>query len=707
MAAFPRHRSARRLLTPLPARLVGLCLASRAHFPNSSDVLGVLMPHRSTTHAVTAAELSASEINRPSKVGNVDGSTKSKADPSSPDDDNVGSQRSAHELADHHDEPASATRTVFHGFVVLSRATLPTDHDDSIRIREPLPETLRAVADQCVGPPPVIMPPVHVGEPNSIVTLSTPDTLHGKSRHAANSKKMRHDSKTQSRPPRGTPGRWQGRILVAFCLVAASLVVLGLVFTGFPKRARIKSRTERGPKPITGFNGSIAPSAVQESTVITMDGVADSESLSFHLQDASNEHEGNNEHKSSTAAEVDPQWVQSSEEEATLLDEQPDAWLFQDGVGQSAEIADNRRPDSIDDIGDSAPGHAAMPNPFAATERSTGLPGISTDAATHDWVPLASLSLSETDVCVMHLLGCDRACPGGPFFSMDTANGGTALRDWECRFHERRGDATVVAQIKLEKGRLWFRWLPAASHVSPMNHLRNCVLRLAIGPSSHCIQLRHPVIVPPITLRTTEESHAGWTIPASPDPNAMQLTVQPPEELGASLPGPFFSLPINQGKQWVQRERSDEASDLIFLLQTRLRGRLELSVTPGFRIGTGMPVFRLNPAKLRDARLGVEREVRLRQSQLLSLPTNSRGKAWGPGNAKILRGQIQGQLESAWSTLRQLNGLAAEVLSLDTKAAWHFRVTYESDDAVVVLLESRSQANDVQATPESVESREK
>jgi hypothetical protein len=348
----------------------------------------------------------------------------------------------------------------------------------------------------------------------------------------------------------------------------------------------------------------------------------------------------------------------------------------------------------------------AILNPFAATGRSAGLPNISPDAASNDWVPLASLSLSDTDICVMHLLGGDRACPGGPFFSMDTANGGTALRDWECRFHERRGDATIIAQFKLEKGRLWFRWLPAASQGSRMNHLRNCVLRLATGPSSHCIQLRHPVTVLPMALRTTEESHAGWTIPSSPDPDAMQLTVQPPEELGASLPSPFFSLPINQGKQWVQRERSDEASDLIFLLQTRLRGRLELTVTPGFRIAAGMPIIRLNPVKLRDAKLEVEREVRLRQSQLLSLPTNSRGKAWGPRNADILRGQIQGQLESAWSTLRQLNGLAAEVLSLDKKAAWHFRITYESDDAVVVLLESRSQEHDAQTTPESEESQE-
>ena len=355
--------------------------------------------------------------------------------------------------------------------------------------------------------------------------------------------------------------------------------------------------------------------------------------------------------------------------------------------------------DSIDDRDDSARGHVAIPTPFADTGRSAELPGISTNAASNDWVPLISLSLSDTDICVMHLLGCDRACPGGPFFSMDTANGGTALRDWECRFHERHGDATVIAQIKWKEGRLWFRWLPAASQVSRMNHLRNCVLRLATGPSSHCVQLRHPVTVPPLILRTTEESHAGWTIPSSPDPDAMRLMIRPPEELGASLPGPFFSLPMNHGKQWVQRERSDEASDLMFLLQTRLRGRLELSVTPGFRIGAGMPIVRLNPARLRDVKLGVEQEVRLRQSQLLSLPTNARGKAWGPGNAQILRGQILGQLESAWSTLRQLDGLAKEVSSLDKKAAWHFRITYESDDAVVVLLESRSQEHDAPPTP--------
>ena len=282
---------------------------------------------------------------------------------------------------------------------------------------------------------------------------------------------------------------------------------------------------------------------------------------------------------SSDLTEVDQPSVRSFEEDETLLDGQLAASLFQDGVGPSGEIADHRRPDSIDDRDDSARGHVAIPTPFADTGRSAELPGISTNAASNDWVPLISLSLSDTDICVMHLLGCDRACPGGPFFSMDTANGGTALRDWECRFHERHGDATVIAQIKWEEGRLWFRWLPAASQVSRMNHLRNCVLRLATGPSSHCVQLRHPVTVPPLILRTTEESHAGWTIPSSPDPDAMRLMIRPPEELGASLPGPFFSLPMNHGKQWVQRERSDEASDLMFLLQTRLRGRLELSVT--------------------------------------------------------------------------------------------------------------------------------
>ena len=198
MAAFSRQRSPCRLLASPRDRSADV--SRRALIPQIHEVpWGGLMPRRSTTHSVTASELASQEINGSPPVGSVDGSTESKAATSSHGDDSGDNHGFDHERADHHNEPASAPTTVFNGFILLSRATLPTDHNDSIRMREPPFETLQAMADQRTGPPPVIMHPIHDGEANSHANLAATGTFHGTSQRDSTSLANRKDSKPRTR----------------------------------------------------------------------------------------------------------------------------------------------------------------------------------------------------------------------------------------------------------------------------------------------------------------------------------------------------------------------------------------------------------------------------------------------------------------------------------------------------------------------------
>jgi serine/threonine-protein kinase len=341
------------------------------------------------------------------------------------------------------------------------------------------------------------------------------------------------------------------------------------------------------------------------------------------------------------------------------------------------------------------PAPAAPPgNPFEGFPTAVSLPALEKMGKPAEEAvapaPLGTIKLDPKAHCYITLKGGKNAAKTRQSFTLEPANQGTALRDWEFKLQTEGGAPLVVATMSLKEDQLLFQWADAAIGNSVVPHLCNCVLSMTAGAGKHEVALRKPQILEPITL---ELDRGGMESKCSLDylPNSKQVVV----ELGPMEGGPTkFKLdPKTQlgalkDSTYLWLGNSDDALVLGFKIDVSMSAKtLELKGLPQYKIEgmtrpdryvktTANRLSQESLAKLQAATISVERLKRLPTSQNRQAETLK---------AQQLNLASQ-EVERAQRTQAQVEQLKQLAEAVGGKAKLHYRIYYEADDSTKVEL---------------------
>ncbi|WP_425613920.1 serine/threonine protein kinase [Anatilimnocola sp. NA78] len=181
-----------------------------------------------------------------------------------------------------------------------------------------------------------------------------------------------------------------------------------------------------------------------------------------------------------------------------------------------------------------APKPAAPVNPFAGFAATAVLPKVPsgvTEAPAEMLVPVVLGPCKvpdENTVIIARLKGANSAYGKGKMkFTLEAANGGTSLRDWDIKVGGEMSDApVVVATLSAKNDQLTFQWTADAIKQPAAPYLVNCALDLAAGNGKAVVALREPVTAEAIPITIDKRGQpAKFNIDLPPDPKQLMFEI--------------------------------------------------------------------------------------------------------------------------------------------------------------------------------------
>lgn len=147
-------------------------------------------------------------------------------------------------------------------------------------------------------------------------------------------------------------------------------------------------------------------------------------------------------------------------------------------------------------------------NPFEGFSKSVALPKLPTGMSEPTPEMLAAVVLGpckvpdEATVISALLKGGETANGKAKVkFSLESANGGTSLRDWDIKVVPAAGGTpTLIATVHAKNDQLLFQWKAEAAKQPAAPYLCNCLIELKAGNGKIEFALRQPVSLEPIVI---------------------------------------------------------------------------------------------------------------------------------------------------------------------------------------------------------------
>ena len=230
--------------------------------------------------------------------------------------------------------------------------------------------------------------------------------------------------------------------------------------------------------------------------------------------------------------------------------------------------------------------------------------------------------------CFITLLGGTRAMKGRTEFSLRSAQGGTAPRDWEFIAMEPPDTEILLAKLSLPQNELLFEWTPDGLQHVAATHLRNCALRITVGQEKpHTVALRTPQSEAPVTLAALEKSPVviKFQIESLPDPAALRFEHKIADIKMALDPSAKTEA---KGDQWIYLGEGGGQSLFHLRMATSSTAKgVQVTLTPYLVLPKEKPQ-RLTPALRKSLPVGALQEqkqlVEKRIAELAKLPRDQK-----------------------------------------------------------------------------------
>ncbi len=276
-------------------------------------------------------------------------------------------------------------------------------------------------------------------------------------------------------------------------------------------------------------------------------------------------------------------------------------------------------------------------------------------------------------------------------FTLEPANGGTSLRDWEFKMAGGTIEKPlIVATMSAKNDQLLFQWLPEAARQAAAPYICNCVIELSAGNGKTQFALRQPVQMEPIAIGIEKRSPpARFKIDLPPEPKQLMFEIVAVEgdvpkvkydnkDLVADKETTFF---------WVGNVETE--MPLGIKVDTALQGGNIVQVTT-------MPHFKIEPLT-RPAIYGKKELGNFKQEidNAMQGGNNMIQQAAKTGDAKAKselnqRGSLL--LEPAQKASAQFEQMLALAKGLQTNGKIHFRIYANAEDGKVELVNSNGAA---------------
>lgn len=222
---------------------------------------------------------------------------------------------------------------------------------------------------------------------------------------------------------------------------------------------------------------------------------------------------------------------------------------------------------------------------------------------------LGKLRLGTADTLALELIGGTTAVIGGKRFVLSPAE---ENRTWLVHFLDAEQKQSDAARIWFDNEGLLFQWTETTTDV-PLDHLRNCVLRVRVNADARLIQLSKPSTEDPIGLDFVEGVKRRLIpLPYPPDPVALRLAV-------TSVEGKFREEPIRPNVVLQPGESTDilltdpESFKVVLRVEYPVRGnRAEIRLATFFQLSNQRRLFPFTPVTIQGLR---RRVVELQDSR--------------------------------------------------------------------------------------------
>lgn len=307
---------------------------------------------------------------------------------------------------------------------------------------------------------------------------------------------------------------------------------------------------------------------------------------------------------------------------------------------------------------------------------------------------LGKINIAENASCFISLYGGDAAVKGKTEFSLRSARGGTAPRDWEFMVKDAAAE-TMIATLALQANELKFEWTPDGLKNAVSPHLRNCALKINVGQDKpYTVALRTARVEPPASLATLEKSPVTvkFIVDALPNPTALRFE----PKMGDTKVIFEAAGSADKGDQWIHfGENKDQAILSVKMEPSTNAKGVNILLTPYFSLPGDKPQ-RLTAAlrkKISLAELQQQKNLALARADQLkkSAPKDQAGKFQNESQQTQVN-QMIGNLDAAITKLQKLE----ELLGKFNSAQLHMRVYYDAHEAQVDLVRT-----DVNAPPGS------
>lgn len=330
-------------------------------------------------------------------------------------------------------------------------------------------------------------------------------------------------------------------------------------------------------------------------------------------------------------------------------------------------------------------------NPFEGFAVNTTLPPIEANNKPVATPPpaaiLGTIKLPPKALCSIQLKGGENAFKGKAKFTLEAAENGTALRDWEIKLSPDGVAAPeIIAKLNLKDDQFSFEWTADSLKFPAAPYLCNCLLAMSAGTGSHQLALRAPIVGNPLTVEFEKSSmNTKWTIDYPPNPKQIVLKIGPVEGAFPKYKvGPKEEISAAKDTTEVAVGNGEEALILIFKLDSSMVGKqITVISKPQFKLegmSTAQPLLK-NVLKNMVPSAVKTLEAARQQQQLLitnpTIPPEQKAQAELIANKKI------SEYEAQHAQAVQLQQI---VEGLQGKGKIHFQVHYEADDAKVPLI---------------------
>jgi serine/threonine protein kinase/phage-related protein len=282
-------------------------------------------------------------------------------------------------------------------------------------------------------------------------------------------------------------------------------------------------------------------------------------------------------------------------------------------------------------------------------------------------------------ICVIELAGGEIAYKGRQSFGLNAVS----ATSWDVTLSGKPGESeSVVAKLNIEQDKLQFVWTPAAAEqATVVPYLKNCLLRVSVGPSQRQIRLREPASAPAAKISLDKPAPIKFALEHLPDTKNIRVEVLATPAIGfpnaRPLPDKEFSPGETSTVVWVGPKEGESAVGLKIDGKASVRG-LDITYVarakPSPNDNADVPLVKARFTK--DRKVALERLAIMENQKKLRI--DAANKEGGDAKAKKERtDKIEAEYKLAvQDPIDQLNRIQAMIEELE-KAELHVRVAID------------------------------